>query len=159
MARYREIHDYLRRLITETELDTLLPTIADLQKLFQVDGVQTIRDAYAPLLEEGLVEVQYRPHRRYVLVKKPEQRMHPDSQLLAEQLEKVEDTLSEGLRRVRQIRRGDYWETFDHADAALVAAAIKHYRENTQLVPEAVSRSLELEQKFIQRETGYYAEG
>lgn len=153
MAKYREIHQHLRSLIAEAEIDTLLPTIAQLQEQFNADGVQTIRDAYAPLLEEGLVEVQYRPHRRFVLIKKPEPR-HPRAEF-TERIEELETILREGLRKTRAA--ADYWETFDHTDAALITKALTTLRETHTLTPEATSRSHDLEQIFIQRETGYYS--
>lgn len=63
--RYRAIERHLRRVIAGSEVGDLLPTVADLCDRFEVNGVQTIRNAYEPLVEEGLVVVQMRPRRRW----------------------------------------------------------------------------------------------
>lgn len=155
MTKYRQIEAHLRRLIAESELDTLLPTISELQEQFQTDGVQTVRDAYAPLVDEGLVEVQYRPYRRYVLIQKPEPGAEATSAQLGDRIEEIETILRQGLRKAHAIRSEDYFESFDHTDTALITKALTHLRDTTDLTPEATSRSHELEQIFIQRDTGY----
>lgn len=57
MARYREISDILRSRIADGKypVGSKLPAIARLQDEFDVPGLNTIRDAYAPLVEEGLL--------------------------------------------------------------------------------------------------------
>lgn len=63
--RYREIETYLRTLVADSREGDLLPTVAELCERFGVSGVQTVRNAYEPLVEEGLVTVQMRPRRRW----------------------------------------------------------------------------------------------
>lgn len=76
--RYREIEEHLRRLVATAQPGDLLPTVAELCELFDVSGVQTIRNAYEPLIAEGLVGVQMRPRRRWFVQRVP--RVNPASE-------------------------------------------------------------------------------
>lgn len=71
---YRRIEAHLRTLLPSLEVGDLLPTIAELGEQFNVTGISTIRNAYRPLIEEGLVSVQNRPTRRWVVKMIPEAR-------------------------------------------------------------------------------------
>jgi DNA-binding GntR family transcriptional regulator len=57
IPRYREIADDLRRRLAEGEwpVGTALPGISALQEEYEVDGLNTIRQAQAILREEGLI--------------------------------------------------------------------------------------------------------
>lgn len=70
---YRKIETYLRtEVLPNAEVGDELPTVNELTHQFDCRGVQTIRNAYAPLIAEGLVSVRDRPQRRWVLVKRPD---------------------------------------------------------------------------------------
>ena len=69
--RYREIETHRRDLLPASKVGDLLPTVAELCEQFSVSGVQTVRNAYEPLVAEGLVEVQMRPRRRWIVAKVP----------------------------------------------------------------------------------------
>lgn len=60
MARYREIAEDLRRRITTGEFSPgqQLPSIAALQKHYDVPGLNTIRQAQQLLVDDGLVETR-----------------------------------------------------------------------------------------------------
>src|SRR5687767_13100859 len=60
MARYREIADDLRRRIIAGEYSPgqQLPSIAALQKHYNVPGLNTIRQAQQLLVDDGLVETR-----------------------------------------------------------------------------------------------------
>jgi DNA-binding GntR family transcriptional regulator len=57
MARCREISNILRSRIANGTypVGSKLPAIASMQKEFDVPGLNTIRQAYAPLVQEGLL--------------------------------------------------------------------------------------------------------
>jgi len=58
LPRYREIADDLRARLAAGEfaVDTQFPTISDLQDHYDVPGLNTVRQALAVLIEEGLLE-------------------------------------------------------------------------------------------------------
>lgn len=60
MARYREIAEDLRRRISSGEFSPgqQLPSIAALQKHYDVPGLNTIRQAQQLLVDEGLVQTR-----------------------------------------------------------------------------------------------------
>lgn len=60
MARYREVADDLRRRIANGEFSPgqRLPSIAALQKHYDVPGLNTIRQAQQLLVDDGLVETR-----------------------------------------------------------------------------------------------------
>lgn len=65
---YRRITEHLLTEVLPTlEVGDPLPTINELGALFQVTGVQTIRNAVQPLIDAGLVEIVTSPRRRWVL--------------------------------------------------------------------------------------------
>jgi DNA-binding GntR family transcriptional regulator len=61
LPRYREIADHLRARLAAGEfaLGTALPGISDLQAQYDVPGLNTIRQAQAVLIEEGLLEAAH----------------------------------------------------------------------------------------------------
>lgn len=103
--RYREIETYLRTVIAGSREGDLLPTVAELCERFGVSGVQTIRSAYAPLVEEGLVEVQMRPRRRWKVLRVVPA-VAPDADLLAVRaaLAELEQEAREHLGRIVALR-------------------------------------------------------
>ncbi|GAA4757461.1 hypothetical protein GCM10023328_46650 [Modestobacter marinus] len=67
---HRKITAYLREeVLPQLKVGEELPTIGALGNLFDVGGVQTVRDAIQPLKDEGFVETRMAPTRRWVLVK------------------------------------------------------------------------------------------
>lgn len=60
MARYREVAEDLRRRIAAGEfgVGSALPSIAALQTHYAVPGLNTIRQAQALLVEDGLIETR-----------------------------------------------------------------------------------------------------
>ena len=60
MARYREIAEDLRKRIAAGEfpVGSALPTIAALQAHYTVPGLNTVRQAQALLVEDGLIETR-----------------------------------------------------------------------------------------------------
>ncbi|OCI32839.1 GntR family transcriptional regulator [Oerskovia enterophila] len=52
---YVEITEWLRAEAGRRGAKALMPTIAEVCEKFDVSGVQTVRNAYDPLLEEGVV--------------------------------------------------------------------------------------------------------
>ena len=71
---YRKIEAHLRTILPEQEVGDVLPTIAELCDQFNVSGVSTIRNAYRPLIDEGLVTTQNKPTRRWVVARIPNPR-------------------------------------------------------------------------------------
>ena len=102
--RYRALERHLRNVIAGAEVGDLLPTVADLCESFGVNGVQTIRNAYEPLVEEGLVVVQMRPRRRWTVARVdsvPEQTAGRD---VLEALAELEEEAREHLGRIVALR-------------------------------------------------------
>lgn len=98
---YREITAWLRREAERLGANALMPTIAEICDRFGVRGVQTVRNAYAPLIDEGIVERKGSP-RRWVVVD------HGHSPAEAKDttvtLEALEQHLIESLELVRTLR-------------------------------------------------------
>lgn len=100
IPRYREIETYLRELVSKSAAGDLMPTVADLCERFDVNGVQTVRNAYEPLIDEGLVGVQMRPRRRWYVIKTgPAVAESPEPET-ADDLAVLEDTLRGALQQV-----------------------------------------------------------
>lgn len=94
---YREIETYLRTLVARSEVGDLLPTVADLCERFGVSGVQTVRNAYEPLVDEGLVAVQMRPRRRWYVANTNPTEVDPEE---IDDLAALEGTLRDALQQV-----------------------------------------------------------
>ena len=60
---YEQITAWLRTEADRRGPGSLMPTIAEVCDRFGVGGVQTVRDGYAPLIEEGVVERRDSPRR------------------------------------------------------------------------------------------------
>lgn len=101
--RYREIEAYLRTVVAGSREGDLLPTVAELCERFGVSGVQTIRNAYEPLVEEGLVIVQMRPRRRWMVARVAPAAAAPDGDILAA-LADLERDAREHLGRIVALR-------------------------------------------------------
>lgn len=97
IPRYREIETYLRELVAKSEVGDLLPTVAELCERFDVNGVQTIRNAYEPLIDEGLVAVHMRPRRRWYVANTSPTEVDPGA---VDDLAVLEDTLRSALEQV-----------------------------------------------------------
>lgn len=97
IPRYREIETYLRELVAQSEVGALLPTVAELCERFDVNGVQTIRNAYEPLIDEGMVGVHMRPRRRWYVANTSPTEVDPGA---VDDLAVLEDTLRSALEQV-----------------------------------------------------------
>ena len=103
---YREITEWLRSEARYRGPRALMPTIAETGERFDVTGVQTVRDAYAPLIEEGLVERLDSPRRWAVVDYGPH--LSPTAPDEAQvRLSDVEMTLERALKLVRELRRSE----------------------------------------------------
>ncbi|TCO55647.1 GntR family transcriptional regulator [Actinocrispum wychmicini] len=103
---YRQIEAWLRDLLPDKSEGDLLPTIANICQRFGVSGVQTVRDAYQPLIEEGWIRVQQRPQRRWVVAKVPpraSQQMAPPTAALT-RLARIEEALRGALRDLEALK-------------------------------------------------------
>ncbi|OBA38988.1 GntR family transcriptional regulator [Gordonia sp. 852002-51296_SCH5728562-b] len=99
---HEPITAFLREEVGRSNPGDLLPTIAELTEMFGVGGVQTIRNAYAPLIDEGLVERLDAP-RRWAVVDRG-QGPAPEEDVQA-RLKEVEEMLSRATEIVRSLRR------------------------------------------------------
>ncbi|UZF54066.1 GntR family transcriptional regulator [Gordonia polyisoprenivorans] len=99
---HEPITEFLREQVDRSNPGDLLPTIAELTAMFGVGGVQTIRNAYAPLIEEGLVERLDAP-RRWAVVDRGQGPAPAED--IAARLDEVEDLLSRATEMVRALRR------------------------------------------------------
>lgn len=102
---YRRIEKWLRELLRDSNEGDLLPTVGDITERFDVRGVQTVRNAYQPLIEEGWVYVRQRPQRRWVVAKVPP-RTNPTADRSDElaRLARIEDALRGALRELDTLR-------------------------------------------------------
>jgi DNA-binding GntR family transcriptional regulator len=102
---YRQIETWLRGHLPECSEGDLLPTTARLCDQFGVTGVQTVRDAYQPLIEEGWVRVQQRPQRRWVVAKVPP-RPDPLTNLSSTltRVARIEEALRGALRELEVVK-------------------------------------------------------
>lgn len=80
-----------------------MPTIAEVCERFDVNGVQTVRDGYAPLFDEGLVERLDSPRRWTVL---DHGRPAPAAPDVTPFLDELEAALTRSLQLVRNLRAG-----------------------------------------------------
>lgn len=99
---YREISAWLRVEADRLGANALMPTIAEVCQRFGVRGVQTVRNAYAPLIEEGIVERKGSP-RRWAVVDHGQVPAEAGNTAVA--LEDLEQHLVESLELVRTLRR------------------------------------------------------
>lgn len=99
---YIEITEWLRGEAERRGPKALMPTIAEVCEQFDVGGVQTVRNAYAPLIEEGIVERLASPRRWAVVDSGQEAVTAPDA---GPMLEEVETVLVHALQLVRALRR------------------------------------------------------
>lgn len=90
---YRRIEAHLRAELPKHQVGDLLPTIADLCEEFDVAGVSTIVNAYRPLVDAGLVTVEYRPSRRWVVARVPEARPENPLDAVRADLEKQVESI------------------------------------------------------------------
>lgn len=98
---YVEIAEWLRTEADRRGPNAFMPTIAEVCERFNVGGVQTVRNAYAPLIEEGLVERIGSP-RRWVVADHGQQASKLPDQ--GPNLQALEETLTRALEIVRELR-------------------------------------------------------
>lgn len=114
--RHEQVTAHLRALVASGQvgLGEQLPTISELQDELGVGGVQTVRDGYAPLIDEGLVVSRVGAGGGFFLVRAP--KAGPDTALV-ERLTLMMDALGRAEAGVR--------EAWAHASAieALVVSA------------------------------------
>ncbi|OCW84099.1 hypothetical protein A8M60_11905 [Nocardia farcinica] len=80
----------------------LLPTIAEVTERFDVGGVQTVRNGYQPLIDEGLVVRLDSPRRWAVVDHGQEPVPGPD---VAARLDELESVLLGAVELVRDLRK------------------------------------------------------
>ncbi|WP_432420607.1 GntR family transcriptional regulator [Nocardia carnea] len=96
---------WLREILPEKVEGDLLPTVAEICERFDVSGVQTVRDGYRPLIDEGWVRVQQRPQRRWVVAKVPSRVRQPDNtSAMVARVDRVETALRGVLRELDSLR-------------------------------------------------------
>lgn len=100
---YQEIAEWLRVVAERRGPGALMPTITQVCEEFGVAGVQTVRDAYAPLVDEGLVERLDSPRRWAVVDRGQVPTPGPD---VARTLVAAETALEQALSSVQAARRG-----------------------------------------------------
>lgn len=101
--KHEEITEWLRTLVESRGPDALLPTIAEVCDRFNVSGVQTVRNAYAPLIEEGLVTRLDSP-RRWAVVNHGQEANPTDSTDVNELLDRLRTLLEEAAQVTGQLR-------------------------------------------------------
>jgi len=102
---YRQIEAWLRELLPCKSEGDLLPTINELCERFDVSGVQTVRNAYQPLVEEGWVRVQHRPQRRWVVAQVPPRIEQPtDTTVVLARIARIEEALRSALRELDALK-------------------------------------------------------
>lgn len=99
---YRRIEAHLRTILPTHKVGDVLPTIGELCELFNVSGVSTIRNAYRPLIDEGLVATQNRPTRRWVVARIPEPRPVDPVEAVRADLENYVEELRNLLSRAER---------------------------------------------------------
>lgn len=100
-AIYEEITEWLRAEVERRGAKALMPTIAEVCEKFDVGGVQTVRNAYAPLLDEGLVVRLGKPRRWAVADNGQEAAGRPDPGPLLDEIEKAVARVQELVRDLR----------------------------------------------------------
>lgn len=110
MARflYERVTAELRRRIEagEFRVGDALPTISQMEDWLGSRGVQTVRDGYQPLIDEGLVESQRDGgRRRYVLAAMPVTDPVQRLAVVEESIECAQVGLAKALAQLRELRR------------------------------------------------------
>jgi DNA-binding GntR family transcriptional regulator len=105
MARYREISDVLRSRIADGSypVGSKLPAIARLQDEFGVPGLNTIRDAYKPLVQEGLLRPEQGVGVWVVGTPKSDDETAPS---LLEELRTAREALSRAIAYLEEVESG-----------------------------------------------------
>ncbi len=98
---YDEITAWLRAEAMRRGPRALMPTIAEVCDRFGIGGVQTVRNAYAPLLEDGTVERLDSPRRWSVVDHGQEPAVGADH---GRMLKEAEESLERALELVRDLR-------------------------------------------------------
>lgn len=104
-AIYEEITEWLRVEASRRGSKALMPTIAEVCEKFDVGGVQTVRNAYAPLLEEGVVVRLGKPRRWAVADNGLEREEAPDAGPI---LDEIERSLARVQALVNELRLTQY---------------------------------------------------
>jgi len=99
--KYLEIEKWLRMQVQHLKPGDFMPTIAEACERFNVGGVQTVRNAYAPLIAEGLVVRVSKPRRWAVADRGQEPFPLPDT---GPMLADLEARLTGALDVVRELR-------------------------------------------------------
>lgn len=102
---YKQMEDHLREVIKTAQVGDLLPTVYELTELFNSNGVQTVRDAYQPLIDEGLVDVHMRPRRRWFVAALPGEAEPPAAPSIPEELADLEADVKSILKRITELKR------------------------------------------------------
>jgi DNA-binding transcriptional MocR family regulator len=99
---YKEMSEWLRTEAHRRGPGALMPTIRQACEEFGVSGVGTVQSAYAPLIEEGLVELLASPKRWAVVDagQAPAPKIDIDPAL-----DELESSLLLALQRVKDLRR------------------------------------------------------
>lgn len=99
---YKEITEWLRGEVARRSPGDLLPTIAEVTEKFDVGGVQTVRNGYQPLIDEGLVVRLDSPRRWAVVDHGQKPVLMPD---VAARLDELEAVLLGAVETIRELRR------------------------------------------------------
>lgn len=102
---YRQMEIYLREIVANAEVGDLLPTVYELTERFNSNGVQTVRDAYQPLIDEGLVDVHMRPRRRWFVASRPSESVADADATIVDELADLEADLKTILGRITELKR------------------------------------------------------
>lgn len=121
--KYRLIEQHLREVLAQSQVGDLLPTTGELFALFDVGGVQTVRDAYQPLIDAGYVRVQQAPQRRWVVVAVPDRAVTSSVSTALAALDEVENDLHNALRKLATIRKSLTMTPYERGHAAGYAEA------------------------------------
>jgi len=99
------ITEWLRAEAGRRGSKALMPTIAEVCDKFDISGIQTVRNAYAPLIEEGLIERLDSPRRWSVVDNGQAPEAAPDAGPL---LDEIEAALARVQELVSQLRLTKY---------------------------------------------------
>jgi DNA-binding GntR family transcriptional regulator len=100
-AIYEEITEWLRAEANRRGSKALMPTIAEVCEKFNVGGVQTVRNAYAPLLEEGVVVRLGKPRRWAVADNGQERAGAPNAGPILDEIERSVARVQELVNELR----------------------------------------------------------
>ncbi len=103
--KYKQIEKHLWQVLAQSQVGDLMPTIRELTDMFDGGGVQTVRDAYQPLIDAGYVSVQQAPQRRWIVVAVPDQVEVSDMDAALAVLDEIENDLHSALRKLATIRK------------------------------------------------------